>query len=713
MAAIGKIRSWGPTLVVVIGLALFAFIAEEFFRSCQATSNEQRQQVGQVLGKKISVQEFNDLVEEQQEMMKIMQQRENFSDEELNQIKDQVWEKFVMNTMIGDECEKLGLMVTQEELQNLLMEGTNPMLMNTPFFNQQTRRFDVASLQKFLNDYKNLVSQGQATEQYTALYKYWQYTEKEIRQNLLLAKYRTLLSSCMLSNPVAAEMAFNDQNIESSIVLGSLAYNSINDNDVQISDAELKAKYNEEKEKFKSLVETRDIKYVRYQVTASDSDRAALMATMVEAQKALEAGVAPAEVNRKAKSLVPYTGIFVTRAALPLDIAGKVDSMNVGETSAPFETRQDNTLNVVKLIAKTQMPDSIEYRAINVGQTSASLEQARTTADSIYQALKAGAVFDSIAHKYGQEGSKQWLTSKDYQRTTTLDADSKAFIDAINNGVVGEYKNIELSQGNIILLVTNRKAMVNKYDLAIVKHTIEFSKQTYTEAYNKFSQFVSSCKTLDDVATKAADFQFVAQDYPNFESASHTVAGIRGTREALKWVFDAKENQVSPLYECGNNDCLLVVALSKIHKKGYADWESQKDILKAEVLREKKFELLSKKLEGVKNIADAQKQGANIDTVSHITFSAPVYIMSIGASEPALNGAVAAANQGDFSKKVVKGNAGAYVFQVIEKKKRDNVSFNAKSQEQTLKMQNMQALNLVFSDLIENADIIDNRYLFF
>ena len=170
---------------------------------------------------------------------------------------------------------------------------------------------------------------------------------------------------------------------------------------------------------------------------------------------------------------------------------------------------------------------------------------------------------------------------------------------------------------------------------------------------------------------------------------------------------------MSPLYECGNNDCLLVVALSKINKKGYADWESQKDYLKAEILREKKFEQLSKKLDGVKTLADAAKQGARLDTVPHITFSAPVYIMATGGSEPALNGAVAATNQGEFSKKVVKGNAGAYVFQVIEKKQRENTQFDAKSQAQTVKMQSMQGLNRVFGDLVEKAEIVDNRYLFF
>ena len=151
MAAIGKIRSWGPTLVIVIGLALFAFIAEEAFRSCEATKNQQRQQVGEVLGDKINVQEFQELVDEYQQVIKMTQGRDNLSEDELNNIKDQVWQTYVNNTIISKEAEKLGLKVTDEEMQNMLREGTNPMLMQTPFVNRETGRFDVTMLTKFLN----------------------------------------------------------------------------------------------------------------------------------------------------------------------------------------------------------------------------------------------------------------------------------------------------------------------------------------------------------------------------------------------------------------------------------------------------------------------------------------------------------------------------------------------------------------------------------
>ena len=711
MAALGKIRKRGVTLVIVIGLGLFAFIAEEAVRSCEATKNQQRQQIGEVLGNKVNVQEFQELMEEYEEVVKMTQNRDNFSEEELNQIKDQVWNQYVSNQIIAAEAKKLGLTVTDEELQNMMKEGTNPMLLQTPFVNQQTGRFDVTQLTKFLADYKKMGTNPELSESYNRIYKYWQFIEKQLRTQTLAQKYQALVAGSLLSNPVSAKMAFEGQSNESDILLASLPYSSINDNDVQVSDADLKAKYDEEKEMFKQTVETRDIKYVDFQVTASPSDRTELMKTMEDAYAKLESGANPAEVVRKAQSQFPYTGIAATKRAYPNDIAAKIDSMAVGQTSRPFETKSDNTLNVVKLIAKTQAPDSIEYRQIQVG--GATAEAAQKTADSIYTALKGGADFEALAKKYGQTGQKQWLTSAMYENSSSMDEESKNYLNSLQTLAVNDYKNLAFTSGNIILQVTARKAMVDKYDVAVVKHVIDFSKQTYSDAYNKFSQFVSENKTLADLEKNAAKFGFTVKERKDLVNSEHNVAGLRATRETMKWIFDAKEGDVSPLYECGNNDHLLVCAMTKIHPVGYRALDALKDELKQEVLRDKKFEQLKEKLAGAKSVADAEKAGAKIDTVKQITFGAPVFLSSIGASEPSLSGAVAVVNQGEFSKAPVKGNAGAYVFQVLKKAAREGAQFDAKQQEEQLSQRAMQAASRFMQELYEKANVVDNRYLFF
>ena len=711
MAALGKIRKRGVALVIIIGLGLFAFIAEEAFRSCEATKNQQRQQIGEVLGNKINVQEFQALVDEYQEVVKMSQGVDNLSEEQLNSLKDEVWNSFVNEQIVKSEADKIGLTVTDEELQNMMKEGTNPMLLRTPFVNQQTGRFDVTMLTKFLADYKKNASNPQMAESYQRIYKYWQFIEKQLRQQTLAQKYQALIANAMLTNPVSAKKAFEGQNQESDVLLASIAYNTINDNDVKIDEKELKAKYDEQKEMYKQTVETRDIKYVSYQVVASAADRKALMTTMQDASNKLQSGATPAEVVRKAQSQFPYTGIAATKRAYPSDIAAKLDSMSVGQTTAPFETKFDNTLNVVKLISKTMMPDSIEYRQIQVG--GETVEATRKTADSIYTALKAGADFDEIAKKYGQTAQKQWLTSAMYENSNTMDEESKNYLNSINTLGVNELKNLEFSQGNIVLQVTARKAMVEKYDVAVIKHTIDFSKDTYSEAYNKFSQYVSENKTLADLEKNAAKFGFRVQERKDLFNSEHNVVGLRSTREAMKWIFDAKDGEVSPLYECGNNDNLLVVALTGIHPVGYRSLDAVKEMVKSEVLRDKKFEQIKAKFAGVADIEAAKAKGARIDSVNQVTFSAPVFVQATGASEPALSGAIAASKQGDFSKSLVKGNGGAYLFKVLKKANREGVKYDEKATEQMLKQQAVQAASRFIQELYQKANVVDNRYLFF
>lgn len=713
MAALGKIRSKGVILISVLGLALFAFIAEELFRSCESTRNESRQQVGEVLGDKVNVQDFQKLVDEYTSVIKMTQGRDNLTDEDLNQVKDVVWNTYIQTEIISNEASKLGLQVTDQELQNILNAGTNPMLLQTPFVNQQTGRFDANLLKKFLAEYKQAqTANPQMAEQYQGIYNFWTFVEKSLRQQVLAQKYQSLFAGCLLSNPVSAKMAFTDENQESNIQLASFAYSSINDNKVKISDSDLKAKYDELKPRFKQYEETRSIKYVDFQVLPSAADRAALNKTVAGYVQSLKEAANPSEIVRNSGSLVTYLGIPQTKSAFPSDIAARLDSVAVGATSSPVENKFDNTINVIKLISKTQLPDSVQFRAIQVG--GATPADAAKTADSIFTALKGGAEFEAIAKKYGQTGEKNWITSSQYQNATSMDVDTKSYIESLNTLAVNELKNLKLTQGNLIIQVTDRKAMTDKYVAAVIKKPIEFSKNTYSAAFNKFSQFVSESQTLEALQKNAAKYGYKVQERMDVRNSEHYVAGIHGTREALKWIFETDENKVSQLYECGENDHLLVVVMTKINKEGYRslDDENVKNYVKQEVLRDKKAEMLMAKVKGVNSISAAKSKGAQISTVNQVTFAAPVFVQSTGMSESALSGAVSATAKGKFSAEAVKGNGGVYVFQVLEKKMRP-VKFNEKEYEQRLRQKAMQYAGSFMQELYINADVKDNRYLFF
>ena len=715
MAALGKIRSKGGILVAAIGLALFAFLAEEAFRSCNGIKSETRQQIGEILGEKISVQDYQKLIDEYQSAIKFTMQRDNLTEDELNQVKDQVWQQLVNNRVLEADAKKVGLTVTEQELSNVLNDGTNPMLAQTPFVNQQTGRFDINALQQFLDGYnKAKASNSPQLEQMQTIYDYWLFVEKNLRTQLLGQKYQALLASCVLSNKAEAKMAFKDNNEESEIQLASLAYSTIKDADVKVTDEDLKAKYEELKPAFRQNTETRDIKFVDYQIKASSSDRNAIIKDMNELQKQLATATDPSMVISKSGSMIPYLGLPVSSKAYQQypDIASKIDSLAVGTTGVT-ENKQDNTLNIIRVMSKAQLPDSVQFRQIQVAANTP--EEAHAKADSIQKALAGGADFVAIAKRYGQTGEKVWFTGQQYEAAPSMSEDNRTYIEALLNGEVNAIQNVALTQGNIILQVVDKKAMKTKTTAAIIKKLIDFSKATRSDAYNKFSEFVAKSTTAADLEKNASKYGYHVQSLNDVSTSEHYVAGVHGTRDALKWLFDAKQGDVSPLYECGDNDHLMVIVLSAIHPKGYRSWDDPqvKEILKREVIKDKKAEKLMDKLKGVNSIAAAQAKGAKVSTVSQITFAAPAFVQATGSAEPALSGAVAATAAGKFSKNPVKGNAGVYVFQVVKKALRAGSKYNEAMAMQQAAQQNMQFLSNFMQDLILKANVVDNRYLFF
>lgn len=719
MTALGKIRSKGILLIIIIGLGLFAFIAEEAFRSCNGIKGQNSQQIGEVLGEKIYVQDFQKLLEEYQDAMKLTMRTDNLSEDQLNQLKDQVWQQLVSERVMKEDCKKLGLTVTEDELQNVLNDGTNQLLTQTPFVNQQTGRFDVSILKQFIDAYRKAEASNnsQQLDQMRPAYNYWLFVEKNLRTQLLAQKYQSLLANCVLSNKVEAKMAFNEENEEAQIQLASIAYNTIKDADIKVTDEELKAKYEELKPAFRQQQETRDVKMVDVQVKASATDRAQLQKDMAGYQKQLAAAADPTQVVSKSGSMIQYIGLPVSGKAFQQypDIASKIDSMAVGTTGV-VENTKDNTYNIVRILSRTELPDSVEFRQIQVG--GKTLEAARASADSIQKALAAGGDFQAIAKRYGQDSTTTWFTGAMYEQASTMSQDNRTYIEALLNGAVGSTQNIELTQGNVVIQVLNRKAMKSKAVAAVIKKEIRFSDNTYSKAYNRFSQFVTQSQaSLADLQKHATKFGYTVQDLNDFATSSHTVGNVGGSgiRDAIKWIFEAKEGQVSQLFEAGKeNDHLLVLCMTKIHPQGYRPWDDAqvKEILKREVIRDKKAEMIMAKLKGVNSIAAAQAKGAKVSTVNQITIAAPAFIQATGAAEPALSGAVAATAQGKFCSAPVKGNAGVYVFQVVKKQMRP-AKYNEEQQIQMCRQRAMQYMGNFMQDLVFGAGVVDNRYLFF
>ncbi|WP_337793743.1 peptidylprolyl isomerase [Phocaeicola plebeius] len=712
MATLQKIRSKGPLLVIVIGLALFAFIAGDAWKVLQP--HQGKQDVGEVNGEVLSAQDYQKMVDELSEVIKLTNGLNSLTEDQLNNVKDQVWQSYVNNKLIAEQAEKLGLKVTDAEIQSIIDQGTHPLLMQTPFRNPQTGMFDKDMLKKFLVDYANLnASQmpAQYVEYYQKMGAFWQFVEKTLAQSTLAEKYQNLVAKSLISNPVAAEDAFNSRTEQSDLLLAGVPYSSINDSTIQVSDSEIKDRYNEKKEQFKQLVETRDIRYIDVKVVPSDADRKAVEKEVTEYSNQLASTTADfGTFVRSTGSSVNYSDVPVSKSVFPADVASRLDSTNVNEVYGPYYNQTDDSFNAFKLLAKVSSPDSIQFRQIQVYADTE--EKTKTLADSIYNALKGGADFAAVAKIYGQTGEATWVNAQSWEGSE-LDADNSKFINTLLNQPVNELANLNMGQANLILQVMNKKSMQTKYKVAVVKREVEFSKETYNAAYNKFSQFVAQNTTIDSMVKNAEESGYTLMPRTDLSSAEHYVGGVRSTREALKWIFAAKPGEVSPLYECGENDHLMVVALDKIHEAGYRDINSVAEMLRAEIRRDKKAEKIMEEMKKYNSIAQVKgMKDAVSDSVKHVTFSAPAYISVTRSSEPVI-GAVAAKTAANKVSAPIKGNGGVYMIQVYAKEK-GSEKFDAKQEEATLTNMAVRiAGNQIINDLYQKAKVVDQRYLFF
>ena len=733
MAALQTIRNHGALIVGAIGLGLFGFIAGDLFNAIETTSAFKKQQAGEVYGTSIDIMEYQNLVEEMTQVMKMQRamqgQSENLSDAELQQVREYVWNDFVRSQVIAKQAEEAGVQVTTADFQNALVKGESRSLsMMAALLGSQDGKLDFAALQEFLKTKDQMLTQASqaqdgSLEQVMMIDAIWKWTEKQLRKELLETKFYTLINNCCIGNPVSAQLEAATMDQKRTVV-AAFPYTAIADSAVVLADADMKAVYDAKKDYYKLYAQTRDVKMLDVEVRASTADQVALMMEVNEVANALRSDVNPATTVAASKSIVPFSNVPLRKDAFKSmnDIYSRLDTATVGYVAPAFFTVADNTVNTYKLVSKVKSPDSVLYRRIFA--VAADLEASKTLADSIATAVKGGADFAELAKKYQQPTDSMWLTSAQYEGSA-LDANTAEMINLLNTTKAGQVAVLNLNNNySIVLQVLEAKNFVDKYNLAVVKCKNEFSKETYNAELSKLNKFLSENTTIEAIEANALAAGYMVADRIISGADNSLEAQMSGAKEAVRWALDdAEVGSISRIYECGaNKEHLLVMAVAGINDGEYVAWDNKnvKPELERLAKQNKKADKALETFGTLKSMDEVTKvQQVVVDTIS-ANFARNARVNYVGIAEPALSGAIAGAKAGEFVGPI-KGAGAVYFVQVLEDLPSE-VPFNeANALQQATQnfMSNImryqyygQPQEVLLNTLMLDANVVDNRYKF-
>ena len=710
MATLQKIRSKGPLLLIVIGLAMLAFILGDAWKIIRPTQGLQF--VGSIDGKNISAMDFQKELENYTEVVKFANQNSDLSEEQMNSLRDEVWAIMVRNQILGKEAAEIGLTVTDAEVRDVIERGTDPILASTPF-NGADGKFDADILKNFLAFYSELDGTNVSYEEYNyyqSMYRYWLFIESDIKSGLLYSKYSALVKGALVSNTVAAKESYVNRITRFDVLVAALPFSSLADADVNVTNSDLKKTYAENKESLYNYTESRDIYYIDYMIEPSQADRDALLAEVNEITTQLEEMDADyASFLRRSDSEIAYSEVPRSAKNLPDDVAERLDSVNSLGVFGPYYCSDDDSYNTFKVLNIVDGYDSIQFAMI---QVIGEGEEFDNRADSILNAAKKGADFAELAAKYNQTAAENWMSADSYE-PATISGENALYLNKLNSMKKGEVAVLKISGANLVIKVVDTKTPLKKYDIAIVKRPVEFSEETSNAAYNKLSAFLSQNTTVEELKQNAEDSDFRLLYYPSFENYSYNISGIGRSHEALRWAFGANEGEVSRIFEVGYaNDHLLVVGVDKINKRGYRSLDDASAAISYKTLMNKKAEILKDKLAGLSFDEVKKVDDIVIDTIKFLNFTNNAFVSGLSSNEPALGPSVIKLEKGVLSAPIEGDNC---VF-VAEKITDDEVTgeFNEKMEKsrlQTIAVSNIPGS--IFEALYYNANVVDERYKIF
>ena len=668
MTTLQRIRNHGVILLVVVGVAMLAFILGDFLNSGSSFFNKNRENVGVIAGHKVHYTEYETAKDQLTEVYKIESGSNDINEDLSIQIRNQVWQMLLMDYTLREQTEKIGMNVTADELSELCI-GANPhqLIRQRRAFYDETGNFNRFALINFLNSLAQTPETQEQAANMQQAKNYWMYWENAVRLTHLQEKYVDLLGKLVTANPLDAKYAFEAGQTSVNVEFVEKPYFAVADSLVKVTEADIKKLYNAQKEQYKRTP-NRSLVYVSFPIEPSEADFA--------------------EVERLMKSL---ENDFQTREDITAVVNGNSDVLYDGrdysETTIPAEYKDFAFAKGAKKGQFTELTFADGTYAM-----ARIMDCGYTKSDSVQLVLVAN-------DENTEDVELGWYTANELQ---------KNIADPAFAGKKGSQFTVSTGMGEQTFKIADKSKPTPKVKLAILSRKVTPSSKTYGMLYNEAKQFIVSNGTVELLRQAAQEQGLSVTPALGLNVNADKVNDLKNSRGIVRWAFEAKEGQLSDVFECGEQ--FVVAALTEVNDGDYRTLDEVRMELTMQATSDKKAEYLMAQLKGATTLEEAAELlDAEIQTAENITLASA----RLGAAgmEPAVIGAALALDNNATSAPV-KGNVGVFVVRIGEKKVAEG-ELNAAQEISNLNMRTSYSLPYQAIALIEeNAEVEDNRARF-
>lgn len=708
MGIIGSIRKHSWVAVAIVGIAILAFILGDLTKNRGGIPD-----VGKVNGATMTSQRFNELVTEAENNYKTQYQVAQVPSEVETQLRDQVWQQFVEETLLQEQADKIGLTVTAAELNDMYVGQFIHPYVRQSFTDPKTGVYDIQQVNYWIENFSNID---------TLRRHQWVELEKAVKTDREQQKYATLLTAGFYMPKAINEKASSYAAEASNIRVVALPYMNVSDDEAVVNDADYKAYFDEHRAEFRIREEMRELEFVTFPVMPTAEDLAEIEQEVKKVWEEFKS--VPDEelaffVN--AESDRSYDSSYVKASSLRAPFDEQVAAASAGQMIEPQMV--GNEWMMAKVLGSAVRPDSLRASVVYIlnnaagGGITRTNDEAKHLADSVLALINGKRIsFEDAVRQYSDDPQKEeTLGDMSWQ----LDGGYGFLNEQIVNTPVGTSFLFEHPQGvgYFIVKVTDKTPAVKKYRVAMITREIAPSNNTNRAVYNEANRFAGQNRTIEafDAAAREQNMQVRnAQVY----MMDDRMAGVNNARSIVQWAYneDTKLGAVADqVYEC--DGVFVVVALKDVYKKGFATLEQVRPMIEQQVRVDKKAQVLMDRANtAVKSASDIQSiavaLNAAVDTLDSVAFG-DMNLQKYGM-EPKVISAVAATKSGLVGP--LKGANGVYVVQVDGKVPHETTGLEAGRIAQMFPYKTMRDNRRAWSVvqvLRDGAKITDQRNKFF